>query len=193
MSVKRLDGRSVVALAHPLRMRIVGTLRQEGPATATLLGKRLGESSGLTSYHVRVLAEHGFVEEATELGSGRERWWKASHDMTSWRPGDFRDDPEERHAEQWVTGFAAQRGMEELDGWLRRRPEAEPEWAVADEVSDYFLDLTPTELRAVADEIRDVILRHREERRGAEADPLRTRVRMLVYGFPAAEAEADDG
>jgi len=43
-----LDARSHVetlrALAHPLRMRLLGTLRREGPATASQLAAALGES-----------------------------------------------------------------------------------------------------------------------------------------------------
>ncbi len=62
-------------LAHPLRQRIERELRR-GPVTATSLARALGESTGLTSYHLRKLAKHGFVEEVPELGHGRERWWR---------------------------------------------------------------------------------------------------------------------
>jgi DNA-binding transcriptional ArsR family regulator len=72
------------ALAHPLRLRLLGELRIEGPATATMLAERLEEGVSLISYHVRSLAEHGFVEEAPELArDGRERW-RATHRRTSW-------------------------------------------------------------------------------------------------------------
>ena len=40
--IRHLDARSLKLLAHPLRVRIVGSLRADGPATATLLGERLG-------------------------------------------------------------------------------------------------------------------------------------------------------
>ena len=50
-----------------------------GPATASQLAEKLGESSGATSYHLRQLAAHGFIEDAPEHGKGRERWWKAVH------------------------------------------------------------------------------------------------------------------
>jgi DNA-binding transcriptional ArsR family regulator len=63
------------ALAHPLRLRLLEVLR-EGPATASQLGRALGESSGATSYHLRVLARAGRVEEEVERGGSRERWWR---------------------------------------------------------------------------------------------------------------------
>ncbi|HJU96652.1 MAG TPA: helix-turn-helix domain-containing protein, partial [Jiangellaceae bacterium] len=41
------------AFTHPLRMRLLAALRSDGPATASDLGRLLGESSGATSYHLR--------------------------------------------------------------------------------------------------------------------------------------------
>src|SRR5690348_9017820 len=63
------------ALAHPLRLQLLETLHVEGPATASQLARRLGESSGATSYHLRALHKAGMVEEA-ERRNGRERWWQ---------------------------------------------------------------------------------------------------------------------
>jgi DNA-binding transcriptional ArsR family regulator len=62
------------ALAHPLRIQLMQALA-EGPATASRLARRLGESSGATSYHLRTLHRAGLVEEA-ERRNGRERWWQ---------------------------------------------------------------------------------------------------------------------
>ncbi|MYV61205.1 helix-turn-helix domain-containing protein, partial [Streptomyces sp. SID4931] len=54
-----VDARTLRSLAHPLRIRLLNALREFGPATASKLGERLGESSGATSYHLRQLAESG--------------------------------------------------------------------------------------------------------------------------------------
>jgi DNA-binding transcriptional ArsR family regulator len=66
------------ALAHPMRQRILRRLHDSGPATSTTLARDLGENSGITSYHLRLLAEHDFVREVSGRGQGRERWWEAS-------------------------------------------------------------------------------------------------------------------
>src|SRR5687768_17326223 len=71
-----LDSGALRALAHPLRVRIYDILSQYGPQTASTLAERLGESSGSTSYHLRALAKHDLIREATERGTGRERWWE---------------------------------------------------------------------------------------------------------------------
>src|SRR3954454_20093634 len=63
------------ALAHPLRLQLLEVLHVEGPATASQLGRRLGESSGATSYHLRALHRAEMIEEA-EQRNGRERWWQ---------------------------------------------------------------------------------------------------------------------
>src|SRR5262249_24497142 len=38
-------------LVHPIRVRLLHLLGTDGPATATQLGRKLGQSSGVTSYH----------------------------------------------------------------------------------------------------------------------------------------------
>src|SRR5690349_15392883 len=81
-----LDAHTIRGLAHPLRVKMLGLLRQGGPATATQLAARLGQSSGATSYHLRQLAAYGFVLEDTSRGEGRERWWRAAHRATHFDP-----------------------------------------------------------------------------------------------------------
>ena len=62
------------AMAHPTRLGIIHVLI-DGPATATECSEVVGESPSSCSYHLRTLAELGFVEEVTG-GDGRERRWK---------------------------------------------------------------------------------------------------------------------
>jgi DNA-binding transcriptional ArsR family regulator len=66
-------------LLHPIRVRLFTLLEDNGPATATQLARRIGESSGTTSYHLRLLAEHGFIEDDVERSNGRDRWWKPKY------------------------------------------------------------------------------------------------------------------
>ncbi|MET1072730.1 MAG: metalloregulator ArsR/SmtB family transcription factor [Umezawaea sp.] len=70
------DAATLKALAHPLRRRILAELRR-GPASSTTLAAALGQNTGSTSYHLRELARHGFVEDDPALGKGKERWWRA--------------------------------------------------------------------------------------------------------------------
>lgn len=67
------------ALANPLRQRILRELDRLGEATSTVLARQLGVTTGGTSYNLRILAEHGFVEEVPQLAKGKERWWRSAH------------------------------------------------------------------------------------------------------------------
>ncbi len=76
LRARAIGGEELKAFTHPLRMAMYSALRDYGPATATQLARRLGESSGQTSYHLRQLERHGFVEDDPEHTGGRERWWR---------------------------------------------------------------------------------------------------------------------
>src|SRR6188508_682311 len=80
------------AMAHPIRFRIWELLR-EGPSTASRVGRRLGESRGSASYHLRVLARAGLIVEDESLGTRRERWWVRPEEPMM---GIARGDPEGR-------------------------------------------------------------------------------------------------
>jgi DNA-binding transcriptional ArsR family regulator len=92
------DPAALKALTHPLRQRILRELRN-GPATSATLAKALGENTGATSYHLRQLAAHGFIEEVPERAHGRERWWRSP-----WQ--DLRFPPHSRQSEQLRTVLA---------------------------------------------------------------------------------------
>lgn len=83
----RLDAGSLRVLAHPLRSRLLGALRRDGPATATDLAAALGTNSGATSYHLRKLEAVGLVAD-TGKGEGRRRLWRAATRSHSWRVSD---------------------------------------------------------------------------------------------------------
>ncbi|MEU3343496.1 helix-turn-helix domain-containing protein [Streptomyces sp. NPDC006700] len=142
--VRTLDARSLRGLAHPLRMRLLTTLRRGGPATASQLAAKLGESSGATSYHLRQLAAHGFVEDAPEHGKGRERWWRAAHGGVSFDETLLKDpDPEVRGAADLFLHELASTRTRELSTWLGTRHDWSEAWTRASDMSDWTLRLTP--------------------------------------------------
>ena len=64
------DPRLVKALAHPIRVRIMGLL-ERGSATPKAMAHELGMPLGNVSYHVRMLRDFGFVElERTRIVRG---------------------------------------------------------------------------------------------------------------------------
>ena len=70
------------ALAHPLRLRLLRLLRdRRGSATGAELAQATGESTASVSYHLSVLAQHGFVEPDPVPGpTRRHKPWRMTYD-----------------------------------------------------------------------------------------------------------------
>jgi DNA-binding transcriptional ArsR family regulator len=184
MRVVQLNARQLRTMAHPIRARLLATLRGDGPATATMLARALDTNTGATSYHLRQLADVGLVEEEPGRATGRERWWRAAHDMSSWQPADFDHDPDAAAAADWFQRFGLRLLAEGADRWLAGRHEYSPAWREAAGFSDYLLRLTPARLRALFAEINDVVERHRiESEPERDADDAED-VLLAMSGFP---------
>ncbi|MER5811656.1 helix-turn-helix domain-containing protein [Streptomyces sp. NPDC002033] len=180
-NVRTLDARSLRGLSHPLRIRLLGALRREGPATASQLAERLGESSGATSYHLRQLAAHGFVEDAPEHGKGRERWWKASHDGTRFDESlMFTDDPETRGAADVFLGEIMKIHTQELSAWLGEARTWPQEWLHAHDLSDFTLRLTPGQSHELIHKMHELVNSYRDLPESADSET----VRVHTHAFP---------
>ncbi|MFI8289691.1 ArsR/SmtB family transcription factor [Streptomyces sp. NPDC085614] len=183
---RTLDPRSLRGLAHPLRIQLLRALRHHGPATASQLADRLGESSGATSYHLRQLAAHGFVEDDPSQGKGRERWWKAAQQGTSFDAALYRNpDPEVQGAVEIFLHEIATIHTQELSTWLGTRRDWDDVWAGASDMSDFTLRLPPEKLRELNEKVHELIDSYRDEA-DAEA-PDAHRVRMHLHAFPQRE------
>ena len=149
---KGLTGEQLRALSHPLRLRMLEVLR-EGPATASALGRRLGESSGATSYHLRALAKAGFVVE-DERGSKRERWWRRVDSFTLVsRALPTELDPAEAAAIEAalarIDAFFLDRDDDALRRWSDQRDSLGREWQDASMLGNWPVLATPAEVKAL--------------------------------------------
>ncbi|MFD4760071.1 helix-turn-helix domain-containing protein [Streptomyces sp. NPDC058439] len=187
------DAAALKALTHPLRIRLLGLLRQDGPATASELAVRTGESSASTSYHLRILAKYAFVAEA-EHRDGRERRWQAVHAVTSWSSKAM----EATAGSRAYISLSRRAQIEHLEASLVRH-EADiadgrlgHEWVEPSGISDLMPRLTPESLT----ELWDVLDRKLEELTTRDAeDPRAAQVMLLTAGLPLVPrgpaAEAD--
>ena len=174
---------SLRALAHPDRLRIIGALRIDGPATATSLAKRFGLNSGATSYHLRQLHAHGFIDPADDLGNARERWWRTRHESTMFDNAELSGDDLEgglAFAQAVVSRHAAQ--IQQAHEQYRDLP---VEWRKASMQSDFILPLTPAEATALNDKIGALLWEAKAATPPPGEAPPGTRPYMVVlYGFP---------
>ncbi|GGI43575.1 DNA-binding transcriptional ArsR family regulator [Agromyces flavus] len=185
--IRLRDAGPMRALAHPVRLRVLGMLRVDGPATVGMLAERTGEAAGSVSYHIATLAKHGFVEEAPELARDRrERWWRAAHEVTSWRTEEFLDDPERHAASDALRRAVLEAYHRELLDALEAEVALDPEWVAASDSSDGAAQLTLEEFRELAADLAAVRekwwARGREPRDGARA------VRWITHVFPRSDA-----
>ncbi|MFD7432805.1 ArsR/SmtB family transcription factor [Streptomyces sp. NPDC059818] len=184
-NIHMVNARTLRGLAHPLRLRLMNTLREFGPATASGLADRLGESSGATSYHLRQLASYGFVEDDPERGKGRERWWKAVHLGTAFdSTADFlRDpDPEVRGAMGVVLHEIATLHTQELNTWLGTMHDWPEAWVRSSDLSDFKVRLTPELSLELSEKVHDLIESYRGRiPEGTEGSAL---VRTHLHVFP---------
>ena len=182
----RLDGETLRALAHPLRVRLLGRLRMYGPATATRLAQDLSESSGATSYHLRELAKHGLVVEDEERNRGRERWWRAAHRSTYF---DMTLD-----AQTKATGGEYMRAIARVysDRLLHFSDNVEytadvhgADWADAFMLSDWQLRITAEQAQRLHEEINALLNTYRD----LPENPGAKRLVAQVQLFPMPDLE----
>ena len=133
------DASGLKALGHPVRLRMLGLLRIEGPATATTLAARLGLNTGATSYHLRQLAQHGFIVEDAERGNARDRWWRAAHQST--HTGAATAGSEEAEAHDAYSQALAVFYSEQLHNAVAERTSLPEEWLRTTTMSDWNLKL----------------------------------------------------
>ncbi|EHK89319.1 ArsR family transcriptional regulator [Saccharomonospora azurea SZMC 14600] len=169
------------ALAHPLRLQLLDLLRMDGPATATKLAARVGETSGNVSWHLRQLAASGFIEEDSERGNRRERWWRACHRYTSVRDADFQSDPEARQSLVELKSHTLSQQMQRAEEFLY--DDWGDAWRDAAGIGHWVLRLTPDELLELGREVTAVLERYEALSRGSRDEETED-VIFQVQAFP---------
>ena len=178
------DATALKALTHPIRLSMLGMLRIDGPATATGLAERLDLNSGATSYHLRQLAQHGFIEEVPDQPSRRDRWWQARHESTSFlEPGST--------PEQFDSSVAfAQAALSEQVNLMQRAQDEftrlPPEWQATTQISDFTIPLTAGQAKVLKDKLADLLWQAMREAPGLGSDlpPGVEPFTVMLHAFP---------
>jgi DNA-binding transcriptional ArsR family regulator len=163
------DPLALRALAHPVRVRALSLLRTEGPLTATGLATRLALNTGVTSYHLRQLAQHGFIVEDATRGRGRERWWRAAQDST-WTSDAGLHDEAGRDAYDAFLQSVALVHSERLQRAVEERPLLPEQWRRATTLSDWVRKMTPGQAAELKQAMFEVMERWPKESDGADEE-----------------------
>ena len=178
------DTTALKALAHPDRLRMLGLLRFDGPDTATGLARRLGLNSGATSYHLRQLADYGFIEPATDLGNKRERWWRARHETTHLDPAELSGDAMEAGLAM-IQGVLSQHAVL-MQRALQQFPQQPLEWREASNASDYTFTMTAEEAKALKEKLTALLWEQMRRSPPPEAPraPGTRQFMVMLHSFP---------
>lgn len=182
------DPRTLRALSHPVRLRILDELASHGPATATELAERIGESAANCSWHLRQLAQHGFIEEAGG-GTGRQRPWKLVLQATQVSNPD-QPEPEYAQARDALLEVLMGWEVEAWQAWHAVRDSEPEQWRAASIGTNVnYIWLTAEELAAFKRELKELVERRLESRldrldpanRPAGSRP----IRFVAWGIPS--------
>ncbi len=171
------DPGALKALAHPVRVALLGALVTEGPMTASQVADLVGESPSNCSWHLRKLAEHGFVEEAPG-GTGRNRPWRAAADGLEW--GDDEEDPATRVAAEALTDLFLEGELRRLRAARAARDQEPRQWRDATGVAQAQLWLTAEETAGLRDRMSEIFSTHVERQHDPASRPDGARLVTLV-------------
>jgi DNA-binding transcriptional ArsR family regulator len=186
MNVVVLDAKGLRALAHPLRVQLVDLLRKHGPSTATRLAERLGVNSGTASYHLRRLGAAGFVEEDTERGNARERWWRSVHQVTR-LSGPELSEREPEAVLAYMQSIAALYNLRTQKALNEMQTMPQP-WQRVLDLSSWSFRLTLEEAERMHEELLAVMGRYRRDVPGQEAPEGAARVSVIAEVLPELDA-----
>jgi len=180
-----LTAEAAKVLAHPLRSRLLGALRRGGPASATALATELSTNTGATSYHLRKLESVGLVTDTGE-GRGKERLWAAATQSHGWRDSDFGGDEDAQTALGWLVRDYHRQFDTNYAHWLDVQESWPKEWTDVAGMTDTWVDVTPEQAAAMADELEAVVNKYL---RVGTGDPRARRLHLWRFLFPL---DADD-
>ena len=176
------------AMSHPLRREMLRYLARHEAATATTIAAALGENTGAASYHLRVLADAGVIEEIPERAHGRERWWRSV-------PADLREpdydslSPADRAAlDAWRAGQIPAE-LDLVNRFVREHRQY-GNWAKAYRTTGYF---TIADLDDFFDEYAALVDRHRQSAADPPAGARLMQVRMFYIPDDPADTRPGTG
>jgi predicted ArsR family transcriptional regulator len=152
------DPQAVRALAHAGRYAILERLQLHGPATATECADVAGLSPSACSYHLRLLAKYGFVEEAENPGGdGRERLWRAV--VMGWQ-SDLEDEADSTEAaalDRALGRIMLDSSDRRVLAWLDSAAREPREWREAVVLSNSTVVATAEELEQIKEGLMAVL------------------------------------
>lgn len=165
------------AMAHPMRLKLLGMVADHGTLTASQAAADLGSTPAVTAYHLRTLAKYGFVEDA-DSSSSRERPWKLTEQGVSfsWDAGD--------PAGRALSRVAYAEWFDHVYRYLAHIEEFPQDVRDASSATEQVLHATPAEVRELASKIDALLEPFKARVDPALRPPDATPMEILVFTHP---------
>ena len=180
------DPKAMRALAHGARLAILNRLGIGGPATATEVAEDAGITPSAASYHLRMLAKYGFVEDAPARGDGRERLWRETPGGMNVTP-EPDDPPEVSMAKDLLIKTVYEVANEELLRAMDQVTRQPPEWREATTWTRALLLMNAAEMQRLQEQVTELIepyVASVRDRAEVPADARMGRAVFMIYPIP---------
>lgn len=184
--------KQLIALTHPVRSAIWDWLAHNGPATSSMLARQFNLSSGLTSYHLRYLADKGLVREVEEKGTRRERWWDAESVELQMSASEAAVTAEEKDILTSQLDISeAQRNLAYWSRAWRTEDPAEIAWRSVSTSDQMMVKLSLEQMQELNYDIMALI--QKWKKLGAIKSGERRRVQITLRAYPLDNADMLEG
>jgi DNA-binding transcriptional ArsR family regulator len=153
------DPPTLRALAHPVRLALLEALGRQEPLTATEAAELVGESPSACSFHLRMLAKYGLVEDAGG-GQGRRRPWRRTGSGFVFPA--TADDPPAALAAEALSDLVWTRVLDRVRTVLASRPQRSAEQQAMTSAAETVAYLTPAEAKRFTAEMWALIGRYQD-------------------------------
>ena len=150
--LKVSDIATLKALSNPVRMRILGLLRNGGKRTVGQISAQTGIAPGSASYHLQKLEEAGLVRRADRgKGDHRQSWWETSPAVIE--PDFDEGETSGLETEVAIRRASAQSYADAYGRYLGNYGTIPKEWHDSEIGFDSVLRLTPSEFDVLRAEL----------------------------------------
>jgi DNA-binding transcriptional ArsR family regulator len=177
------DAPTMRAMAHPVRLALLEALGRHEPLTATEAAEIVGESPSACSFHLRMLAKYGLVEDAGGA-SGRRRPWRRKDPSGFVFPA-VDDDPQTSLAAGALSDLVWGRLLDRARAVLASRPRLSAEWQAITSAAETVAYVTPEEAERFGAEMWALIGRYQDRLEDPSLRPAGSLpVEILLFTYP---------
>jgi len=177
------DAPTLRALAHPIRLALLEALSRREPLDATEAAEMIGETPSACSFHFRMLAKYGLVEDAGG-GTGRRRPWRRASPAGFSFPA-ASDDAAAGLAADALSGVLWGRYLDRARAVLARRPLLAAEQEAVTSAGETVAYVNPAEAAQFLAELQALMGRYQDRLADQSLRPADAMaLELLLFTYP---------